>query len=53
MAAADKNVLSEGLDPEHATAFRGLRPTLGDLRWVFLAIVEVLTQYELFRVCAE
>lgn len=51
--AADKGVLSEGLSPEHSTPFEGLLPTLGDLRWVFHAIVEVLGTYELFRVCAE
>lgn len=41
--------------PEHTRLFSDGEsnlplPTLGDLRWVFLAIVQVLEQYELFRV---
>lgn len=43
-------MLSEGKDPEHTQTFRDVIPTLGDLRWVFHAIVQVLERYELFRV---
>lgn len=48
--SADKLVLSEGLDPEHTMSFSDATPTLGDLRWVFFAIVQVLEQYELLVV---
>lgn len=33
-------------------SFDKTAPTLGDLRWVFFAIVQVLEQYELLGVCA-
>lgn len=48
--SVDKSVLSEGKDPEHTQTFRDVIPTLGELRWVFYAIVQVLERYELFRV---
>lgn len=48
--SADKGKLTEGSGPEHTRQFLGVVPTLGDLRWVFLAIVQVLKQYELFGV---
>lgn len=50
--SADKRVISEGLNPEHTLSFNGVVPTLGDLRWVFFAIIQVLERYELFRVRA-
>lgn len=48
--SADKLLLSEGLEPEHTLSFENLVPTLGNLRWVFLAIFEVLERYELLGV---
>lgn len=45
--------MTEGLDAEHTTSFEGIVPTLGNLRWVFLTIVQVLTRYELFGVSGE
>lgn len=50
--SADKRLVSEGLSAEHTTVFgdASIVPTLGDLRWVFYAIVQVLKRYELFRV---
>lgn len=50
--SADKLVLSEGLDPEHTLLFSNAAPTLGDLRWVFFAIVQVLEEYKLLQVRA-
>lgn len=50
--SADKSVLSTGLDPEHTMSFSDDMPTLGDLRWVFFAILQVLDRYKLFGVCA-
>lgn len=49
--SADHQTVSEGLNPEHSTSFEDTVPTLGDLRWVFVAISQVLVRYELFRVC--
>lgn len=43
-------MLTEGKVPEHTQIFRNIIPTLGELRWVFYAIVQVLERYELFRV---
>lgn len=49
--SANKSILLEGQEPEHTLRFNRIPPTLGDLRWVFWAIVQVLDRYELFRVC--
>lgn len=48
--SANKSILLEGQEPEHTIRFDRVAPTLGDLRWVFWAIVQVLDRYELFRV---
>lgn len=46
-------MLSEGLNPEHTSTFSDTTtPTLGDLRWVFFAIVQVLERYKLLKVWA-
>lgn len=48
--SSNKHMLTEGLASEHTASFVGVAPNLGDLRWQFWAITQVLERYELFRV---
>lgn len=48
--STNKNALiDDGSDLEYTPDFK-IIPTLGDLQWVFMAIGDVLRQYELYKV---